>query len=237
MTMEETMAETEILPPKGHNMSPFDAMEVHVDDLYSEAKNWLDGQAIENDGQAQAVDALLDMLREAEKARKAAFDEEKRPHLEAGRAVDAKWKPLKERIERAVAGCRAVLTPYRQEQDRLRREEEERKRQEAEAKRREAQEALQASSPGNLDEREKAEAALEEAKKAEAAANKISREATGLRTSYEAEITDINAAVQHYWKTDREEFFILIRRLADRDAKAKKRNIPGIHISEKKVAI
>ena len=91
--------------PIGHNRSPFDDISDEVDSLYEEAGNWLDGESASTQGQADALDKLLGMLKATEKKRLAAFTEEKAPHLEKSREVDAKWNPLKKRLARAIAGC------------------------------------------------------------------------------------------------------------------------------------
>ena len=55
-------------PPAGHNQppkTPFEAAEDRIDTLHIEAINWFDGEAIENQGQADAVSKLVDDFRKA----------------------------------------------------------------------------------------------------------------------------------------------------------------------------
>jgi len=221
----------------GHNNPPsdFDTLAAEVEAIYGEAENWLDGEPAETEGQAESLEKLLGTLRDLEKKRAAAFKEEKQPWLDKCREIDSKWKPLKERLERAVKVCRAALTPYREAQDRARREAEQKAREEAERKRREAEAALRKQT-SDIRAREDAERQLKEAKRAEASANKTARAATGLRTVREAHIVDLNAAVKHYWSTDREDFEALVQRLADRDIRQKRPAAPGIEIVERKIA-
>ena len=87
------MSEKTDLPPKTHNNPPKTVFE-RIDDLYAEAKLWLDGEAIQNDAQAEGLGRLMEML-------KAAGDE-----CEAERA--AKVKPLNE----AKTAIQAVYNPY-----------------------------------------------------------------------------------------------------------------------------
>ena len=57
-------------PPAGHNQppeTPFEAAEDRINTLHIEASNWFDGDAIETQGQANAVSKLLDDIRKARK--------------------------------------------------------------------------------------------------------------------------------------------------------------------------
>src|SRR5690606_23282189 len=74
---------------------------------------------------------LLDLGKKADKER----DEKKRPHLEAGRAIDAEYKPLVEAATSAANAIRDVLTQWM-------RAEEARQRAEAEAKRKAEEERI-----------------------------------------------------------------------------------------------
>ena len=66
----------------------------------------------------------------------------------------------------------------------------------------------------------------------------MDRRPTGLRTYWEAEITDRKAALLHYLVEQPEMFTGLIQQLADKDARneATRRVIPGIIFHERKVA-
>lgn len=220
----------------GHNRAPFDDISDTVESLYEEAGNWLDGEVAKTEGQADALTKLLTMLRAAEKDRLAAFTEEKKPHLEAGRAADAKWNPLKKRLARAIAGCQAALTPWRNEQNRIKQEAADKARLEAEEQRREAEAALRATSLADLAGREEAEEKLEVAKKGAAKAKRIEKAPTGLRTSYVPVLTDLMEAIKHYWSRDRDRFQDLVEELARKDVYAGKREIPGFTVEERKVA-
>lgn len=73
----------------------------------------------------------------------------------------------------------------------------------------------------------------------QAQANKIDRQATGLRTFWEAKITDRKAALLHYIAREPDQFAALIQSLADKDARneATRRDIPGVKFTERKVAV
>ena len=97
-----------------------------------------------------------------------------------------------------------------------------------------AQEAFKASD--DLEARFAAEQQLEEAAKLVASANKIERAPTGLRTYWEAEVTDRGAALRHYIARLPEEFEALIQTLADRDARSTRAPVPGVTFHERKRA-
>jgi len=222
----------------GHNQPPpFEAIGLHIEDLFQLVSDTLAGvDTVQNDDQDAALDGLLDDFR---KARKSADDEraaEKRPHDEASKAVQAKWKPLLERCDMASAEIKAKLTPYRAAKIAAREEAARLAREEAEAKQKAAQEALRQSD--DLEARFAAEEQLKQAEKLSAAANKIDRAATGLRTSWEAQITDRRAALNYYLKTNPDAFVALIQDLADKDARneATRRDIPGITFNQKREA-
>lgn len=221
----------------GHNSPPpFEAFSLHIEDLYSTASGTLTGECVQNDAQEAAIDELMDEFR---KAKKAADDQralEKKPHDDAGKAVQAQWKPLLEKCDRAIETCKAALTPYRAKKLAAKEAEAKRLRDEAEAKAREAQAALATANAMDLEQIEQAEVALQVAQKLSAVANKLDRTSTGLRTYWEAEVTDKRAALNHYIKREPEAFLDLIQTLADRDARSTRAPVPGVIFHERKRA-
>lgn len=218
----------------GHNKPPpVVAMSLHIDDLFSLVSGST-ASPVTTDEQEAALDALLDEVRkaanDAEEQRKA----EKKPHDDAAKAVQAAWKPLLEKCDKAAAALKNALTPYREARQRAKDEAARKAREEAEAIQRAAQEALKQSQ--DLEERFEAEAKLEQAAKLTAVANRIDRSATGLRTYWEAEITDRREALKHYLTTQPGEFEALIQRLADTDARGTRAPVPGVVFHERKKA-
>lgn len=163
----------------------------------------------------------------------AAHKDEKAPHLEAGRAVDAKYKPLITKIGEAVEGVTKLLTKYMEA-------ERERQRQAAEAARKAAEEeaaraaALVAQAEAEEDPFEAFET-TQAANTAQAEAASLARQAAapvkvnvasadggkaaGLRTvGYSVEVTDPSAFVGYY--AERMEVLELAKTLAAREAKA-----------------
>jgi uncharacterized protein with ATP-grasp and redox domains len=134
----------------------------------------------------------------------------------------------------AVDEIKRLLTPYRTAKQRAKDEAARKAREEAEAKQRAAQEALRQSD--DLEARFAAEEELKQASKLAAVANKIDRSATGLRTYWEAEITDRREALKYYITRNPEAFAELIQRLADQDARGTRAPVPGVVFHERKKA-
>jgi hypothetical protein len=221
----------------GHNAPPpFEAWSLHIEDLFKLVSDTTAGGTVQNDEQEAALDALLDDFRKARKAADTERAAEKKPHDDAAKAVQVRWKPLLDKCDMAAEEIKRLLTSYRTAKQRAKDEAARKAREEAEAKAAAAQEALRQSD--DLEARFAAEAELKQAKKLEAVANRIDRTATGLRTYWEAEITDRKAALLHYLKEQPEMFALLIQDLADKDARneATRRPIPGIVFHERKKA-
>jgi len=221
------------------NITPFDEIVIELDDLYAEVGNWADGSPVENQAQCDALDVLDKALLDLDKRREAIRKDEARPFDEGKAAVQAKHNPVKDKI----ALARDTLNPIRAawKAAELRRKEEAlaKAREEEQRLMREAEEKMRASS-GNLAEREVAEEMLATAKEAQKFASRQEKRATtgtGLRTSYEATVTDLNAAIKHYWGIRRADFQEFVQGLADADVRRGVREIPGITINEIKKAL
>lgn len=218
---------------QGHNNPPpFEMWSMHIEELFEMAN----GIGIaENDDQEAALDNLLDQFRIAKRDADKERAAEKKPHDDAARAVQAKWKPLIDRCDIAAKAIKDALTPYRTAKQRAADEAARKAREEAEAAHKAAQEAFQST---DLDDRLEAERLAAQAKAMQVQANKIDRQATGLRTFWQAEITDRKAALLHYIKVQPEAFEALIQSLADKDARteATRRDIPGVKFNERKEA-
>lgn len=221
--------------PKGHNNPPpLEAFSLHIEELFALASGSLAAGPVTTDEQEAALDMLLDDVRTAKKDADTQRAAEKKPHDDAGKAVQAAWKPLLDRCDAAVAAIKDALTPYREARQRAKDEAARKAREEAEAAQKAAQEALRGSD--DLEERFAAEAELERAAKLTAQANRIGRAATGLRTHWEAEITDRKAALVHYITQRPDAFEALIQQLADADARGTRAPVPGVVFHERKRA-
>lgn len=215
----------------GHNAPPpLEAMSLHIEDLFSLVSGSV-ATPVSTDEQEQALDALLDELRTARKEADAQRAAEKKPHDDAAKAVQAAWKPLLDRCDKAADAIKAALTPYRTAKQRAKDEVARIAREEAEAMQREAQAALRQSD--DLEARFAAEEQLKRADKLASHANRIDRTATGLRTYQVAEVTDAKALLQHVMRNDPEPLRVW---LADYARKALPAQLPGVTIHIEKRA-
>lgn len=217
----------------GHNRAPVDLFADHIAELFELVSGSV-AVEITTDAQEAALDDLLNQMRQAKKDADTKRTEEKAPHLEAGKAVDAAWKPLLARCDAGLDAIKARLTPYRTARQKAKDEAARQARDEAEAKQSAAQDALRNSD--DLEERFAAEEQLAAAGKLTAQANRIDRTATGLRTYWEAEVIDRKAAQLHYIIRSPEAFEALIQTLADQDARGARAPVPGVIFHERKKA-
>lgn len=225
--------------PPADAPDPFAAFSVHIEDLMETARGFLDGEPIDSEALATKVSQLLDECRTAGKDADKARAEEKKPHDEAAKAVQAKWKPLIDRAALAADACKKALAPWLAKKEAEARAAAEKARQEAEAKAAEAAAAMRAADSTDLAAREEAEAKVQEARRAEAAANKAEKvrsvatggaRATTLRTSYRPELTNAADALRHYVKARPEEIKACLLRLAEVDVRNGARSLPGFTI-------
>lgn len=238
-------------PPVEIEPTPFEMSEVEIGDLYAEAKNWLDGEPVSSQAQADGLSKLMDDLRKAVKLANERRVIEKQPFDDGAAEVQSRYNPLiedgKTRKGKAILAldmAKKALAPWLQKLEDEKRAAAEAARKEAEEKARIAQEALRASQVDDLAKREAAEALVREAQAAEAAATKAENSkahatggtrAIGLRSVWRAEMTDGRAAAGHYWRERRAEVDAFFQGLADADVRAGKREIPGFLIQETRV--
>lgn len=228
---------TDRLAIGGNSPPPLEAFALHIEDLFALVSGSLAAGPVADDAQEAALDDMLDDIRKARKDVDAACEAEYRPYKAAGDAVKVAWKPLQARCDAALAAIKDALTPYRAARQAAKDAAAAKAREAAEAAQWAAQNALRKSD--DLEERFEAEAELERAAKLTAQANRIDRSATGLRTYWEAEITDRKAALNHYIRQQPDAFAALIQELADKDARneATRRELPGVVFHERKRAV
>lgn len=238
----------------GHNGAPeptlFDESEQQINDLYEEAKHWLDGEPVTTQEQCDAIQKLMRSIQEAEKLAENRRIEEVRPHKEAQDEIQARYNPLIGKTTKitgktklAVEACKKAMQPYLERLDREKREAAEAARQEAERKRDEALAAFRASNVENLIERENAERLLQDAQRAETAANRAEKDraqakgsgrAASLRTHYVAEVTDMRAFARFVWTDHFDLLDEFLRDVAQKMAGAGARNLPGVELREER---
>lgn len=225
--------------------TPFELSEKEINDLYDEAKLWLDGEPVTTQEHADGIGQLVGMLRKA----KATADErrkiENKPFDDGKAEVQGRYNPLiqdkKGKVDLALDACKKALAPFlKAQQDKIDAEAK-RAREAAEEASRIAREALRSTSSDNLAEREAAEAKLVEAKKLDAAASRAEKttakvggaaKAISTRTTYRAEIEDAVAVARHYWTVARPEVEAFFLNLAQQDVRAGNHTIPGIRVVE-----
>lgn len=222
--------------------TPYEQAKKRIDDLYDEAKLWLDGAVVDSKELADGIKNLRTLIQDAHKeadaARKAeneAFDKGKaevqtRYNLLIGKTTQVTGKTLK-----AIAAIEKALEPWLQaEADRLEKIAAEQRRiaDEALAK---AQEAIRSTDASNLSAREDAEELLTDAKRADRDANRAEKttariegnfgRALTLRKVYTATLNPASEdgkiadgrvlALRHFCKVKPREVGEFIQRLAD----------------------
>lgn len=215
-----------------------------IDDLLIEARNYLDGEPIANEQQAEAVSSLLNRLRrvanDADDARKT----EKKPHDDAAKEVQAKWKPILEKADLAANTAKEALAPWLRHVEEEQRRAAELARQEADRLAQIAREAHHGAS-GNLTAQEDAERLLKAAAGAERHAAKAEKQrahatggerAIGLVDRYWPVLTDPVEALKHYRTADPDALKAWLLEQAQADVRAGVREIPGFTINHERVA-
>ncbi|MEQ1407735.1 hypothetical protein ABK249_22705 [Neorhizobium sp. Rsf11] len=213
-------------PAIGHNLpdDPFDALQVEFAAEKEQAEAFLK-QPIKT--QADADRAAIWSKRLSTIAKKATdlHKVEKQPHLDAGRAVDNKWRELKEEPDALSKRLKRHMDDYLREQQRIEAERQRKAQEEADRKRREAEEAARLAAVANDD------AAADEAKRKQEEAAQAERDAqmrnatagrTGarvaLRTFVSARIVDYDRALRAL--SDHPEMKALVETLANRAVRA-----------------
>lgn len=215
----------------GHNSPPHIAFAMTIEDLFSTASTSIAGGKVENDEQEAALDGLLDDIRRARKDADSKRASEKKPHDDAGKRVQANWKPLLDRCDAAMAALKDHLTPYRLAKQAEKEAEARKASEEAEERQKAAQALLKQSD--DLEEKFAAEQELKAAGRLVANANRIDRAATGLRTYQEIELTDRKTLLQHIMRTDPD---TLTEWLMEYARKALPSQLPGVLIHNKQRA-
>lgn len=225
-----------------NNPPPVEAHGMHIDDLYATAADFLDGQAVENQGQAEALGKLLAAFREARIGADEQRKIEKKPHDDAGKAVQAAWNPLIEKCERAEKIAKNAIGTWQLKLEAEQRAAAVEAARVAEAERAAAQAARDAAQGSDrLSDAEEAEAALKRAKDAEAAAAKADKakplvatggRSIGLRSYWEPTLTDSAAALRHYREHQPEALKAWLLEQAAKDVRLGARVIPGFTITE-----
>jgi hypothetical protein len=234
------------------NATPFDLIAEHLEGLIDEARNFADGEPVANQGQADAVSALIESLRIAAKDADAERVRENKPHDDAKAAVQAKYAPLiadpknknPGKVWKAIDALKACLQPYLAKLDAEKREAERVACEAADKAAKDAADAMRAAAANDLQAREQAEALIADAEAAQKVAKAAAGDkahatggsrAMGLRSVWKAELKDAQIAAGFFWKRDPSVFNAFLQKLADEDVRSGKRSIPGFDVTETRV--
>lgn len=231
--------------------TPFDAHRINLDDLLVEARNWADGEPAVTQAQVDEIARLIDDLNAGAKAMEAERLVEKRPLDDQIQAIQDRYNvylaPLKNKtpgkVPTAIDALNAAKRPFLLALEEALEAKRKQAREEAEAAAQAAAEAARQANAASLEEREAVDAKIKAAEDAQRAAkiadNAKARahgggRAQGLRTRVLAEVTDLDAAVRHYWSENRPAFAELIQKLADDDARQNRRAAKGVTFREER---
>lgn len=215
---------------------PIDEALAPFGDFISEAENWLDGAAVENEGQMKAVDDLTKQLKAAKKAVEAAEESEAKPFYDQWKAAKARYKPTLDDLDRMVKGLVAAVDGFKRKLAAEKAEAERKAREEAARAMREAQEAARAAAATDIEAQRTAaaaQAAAEEAQRIAAAASKDT--VKGMRTVTRYEITDHRALLNWIARNDREAITAFIEEWARRNHKENQK-ADGLRVWQEKEA-
>jgi hypothetical protein len=221
----------------GHNNppDPIDEALAPYGDVITEAETWLDGTAVETEGQMKAVDSLLKSIKSAKKAVETAEDAEAKPIYDAWKLAKERYKPTLTDLDRIAKGLVAIVDTFKRKLAAEKAEAERKARAEAERKMREAEAAAKAADVANIDAQRAAEAARIEAEAAVQAAKEAAKDTVkGLRTVWRHEVTDHKAALHWIARNDRD----AVTRFVEEYARAhfKQQPIDGVKAWQEKEA-
>lgn len=227
------------------NATPFAIITDSINDALVEAKNWADGTPAETQEQVDEIARLIDDLSANAKALEAERVKEKKPLDDAIKAIQDKFniylapltnKGVKGKVPVAIDALNAAKRPFLLKREQEIEDARRKAVAEAAAKAQEAAAALAAANAADLSAREAVEEKIKEAEDATRAVKVASTtkahahgggRAQGLRSRTVAEITDLDAAVRHYWFERPKDFAELVQKLADEDARQNRRAAEG----------
>lgn len=218
--------------------SPPDPIDVALEPyaaILEEVGNWLDGAAVENDGQLKATDDLLKELKAARKAVDVARDEYTKPLHEVWKAEVARWKPTQDDLDQQVKCLVAAQSPYKAK---LAAEKEAARvaaQAEADAKAEAARKAHMAANAASIEEQRKAADMMREAEAAAKVAARASKDTVkGMRTVQVFKIESHKSALHWIATNDRDALTAFIEEYVRSNFKL--RQIDGVTVTTTKEA-
>lgn len=219
-------------------------LDMRTDELIEAAEIWAkDRPEIVDAEMAAKCKDFLDQCRTCAKEVDATRKKEKKPHQDAGKAVDARWNPLKLRLDKVKAILEPRMRKWLIKMDWLAQEEKKRQEDEALKAAQAAQQAsLDAAQSGGVQDAVEADEKLDEARellgKAEAATGRgqvsgaLGGKAMSLRARWTFAIDDEDKIPRKWMIPDEQAIGLAVRR---KDNPV--RDIPGVRIFEKKSAV
>jgi Sec-independent protein translocase protein TatA len=173
---------------------PLDDALAPYGDVITEAESWLDGSAVENEGQMKAVDSLLKSIKAAKKAVSDAEESEAKPIYDQWKAAKARFAPTITDLDRLTKGLVSIVDGFKRKLAAEKAEAERIAAQAAYAARKAAEEAARKADVADIEAQRAAAAAMAQADAANAAARAASADTVkGMRTVWKHEITDHRA--------------------------------------------
>lgn len=214
---------------------PLDEAIAPYGDFIAEAETWLDGQSVTDEGQMNAVDAILREIKGAEKAVKAAEESETKPIYDQWKAAKARFAPTLDDLGRIKKGLAALVSDFKRKLAEEKAEQERKARAEAAKAAREAEEAARKASESDIEAQREAAAKIEEARAKQAEAQAASKDTVkGLRTVTKYAIEDHRDALHWIAANDREAITAFIEEYVRRNHKTK--SIEGVRVWQEKEA-
>lgn len=252
------MPEDQTPPPAGHNNPPIYRENV-VEDHNAKAAQfldaggaWIEAAPIKTEEQAGKLADFIAGVKAVKKSVDEDRKTDKKPHDDAGKAVQAAYTPILTKLDKAIERVNPLMTAWLEQVEAKKREEAERARRAAEAEaQRAAEMEAQARARNDFAGEAEAEEATKRAAQAQKDADRAAKQrpqvgsATGggrtvsYRTYWEAEVENLRAAFMHYHQHP--EVAALFKKLAEAEARSKDFNpetdkIPGVTLKPRKVA-
>ncbi|MCJ8053823.1 hypothetical protein GB928_018360 [Shinella curvata] len=228
-------------PAMGHNLpaDPFEALKLEYQAEKELAAELLKKE-VKTEDQASQIAILSKRVASVAKKATDLHKVEKQPHLDASRAVDDKYRYLKEDPADLSKQLKRHLDPFLLEQQRIERERQEAARREEERLRREAEEAARKAAEADQQSQAERQAAVDRARQLEQEAAAKAKEAeaknasagrTGarvsLRTFVDAKVNDYQAAATALVLMKHPDILAVIDQLAKRAVTAGQ-SLPGV---------
>lgn len=214
---------------------PIDEALAPYGDYIAEAEAWLDGGAVENEGQMKAVDDLTKQIKAALKDVNAGEKSAAAPLHDAWKAEKARWKPTIDDLARIRDGLVAAVSGFKAKLAEEKRAAERAAWEAADQARREAEAAAAKAEASDLEAQREAAAAKQAAMEAQKAAQAQAKDGVkGMRKVTRYEITDHRDALHDIAANDREAITAFIEEYVRRNHKV--RTIKGVRVWEEKEA-